>query len=331
MPQILLTDYCNRRCPYCFARDRLSDHERTDMRFEDFVRVIDFLVDSGEKEARLLGGEPTLHPDFVLFYMHVVQRGLRVMTFTNGCTPAATVDELCAQAVPERTHFVVNVNSPEDREDGEDEKQAYFFNNLAPVAGVGFNMYRAGLDPTFLFDIIERYELCPDIRVGLAHPIIGAENRFLPPADFRRAHKQLADLARVCDERGVRLTLDCGFTLCNFTDDELGVLVRAQVDLYTACGPIIDIGPNLDAWPCFPLSNLKPARLEDFDTVQQLKEFFYAEVSNAVMRERGHRGLFTECMACRYRERGGCTGGCLAHAFTDQPAISVQSQNAETP
>jgi len=322
MPQILLTDYCNRRCPYCFAKEHLSDREHTNMRYEDFVRVVDFLVDSGEQEARLLGGEPTLHPDFADFYHYVMQRGLHAMIFTNGCAPEATVDDLCTRIAPERTHFVVNVNAPEDRQDGEDEKQGYFFSHLAEVAGVGLNMYRPDLDPMFLFDVIEQYGLRPDIRVGIAHPIVGTGNMHLATSDFRRVHQRLADLARICDERGAKLTLDCGFTLCNFTDEELGVFVRSQVELNTACGPIVDIGPNLDVWPCFPLSSLKPARLEDFDSVRQLKEFFYREVSTAVVQERGHTGIFTECAACRYRERGNCTGGCLAHAFTDEPPVS---------
>lgn len=36
---------------------------------EDFEWLLDFLKRSGENQVRLIGGEPTLHPQFIKFVL----------------------------------------------------------------------------------------------------------------------------------------------------------------------------------------------------------------------------------------------------------------------
>ena len=326
MPNILLTDYCNRNCPYCFAGERLRNNQGTNMPFENFTAAVDFLVDSGENEIILLGGEPTLHPQFVAFHDYLLDRGLRIMTFTNGCTPTKVVDQLSREFVPERTHFVVNVNSAPDREAWETAQQDYFFRRLGRVSGLGFNMYRRDLDLGFLFDYIERYGLRPHVRIGLAHPTTEEPNAFLPPEDFHEVQSKIAAFVRMCDDRGATVMLDCGFTLCGFDDEELGTLVRAQTAYQFGCGPLIDIGPDLTTWSCFPLSNIEPVRLTDFANLAELRRHFRDAVDRLVQ-ERDHAGVFPECSQCRYRHRGTCTGGCMAHAL--RPNRTTDGADAE--
>lgn len=327
MPNIALTDYCNRNCPYCFAAERLRDRDRTDMSFDNFVVAVDFLVDSGESEIVLLGGEPTLHPQFVDFHDYLLDRGLRVMTFTNGCTPTKVVDQLSRSFVPERTHFTVNVNSATDREAWETAQQDYFLRRLANVSGLGFNMYRRDLDLGFLLDYIDRYGLRPHVRIGMAHPTTEESNAFLPPEDFHAVQSKIAAFVRLCHGRGVAVTLDCGFTLCGFTDEELGAVVRSQAVFQLACGPLIDIGPDLTTWSCFPLSSIEPARLTDFANLTELKRHFRDAV-NKLVRERQHAGVFPDCPECRYRQRSVCTGGCIAHAL--RPNAPTHATPAQT-
>ena len=94
MAHILLTDHCNRRCPYCFAKERLADEQHTNMAYDDFVTAVEFLVRSDEPGITLLGGEPTLHPDFVRLYRYLIRRRLNVLMFTNGCAETQVVQEL---------------------------------------------------------------------------------------------------------------------------------------------------------------------------------------------------------------------------------------------
>ncbi|MBT3375265.1 MAG: radical SAM protein [Lentisphaerae bacterium] len=314
MAHILLTDHCNRRCPYCFAKDRLADEKPTNMAYDDFVIAVNFLVRSGERGITLLGGEPTLHPELVRLYSYLIRRRLSVLMFTNGCADTRVVKELQRCLQPEQTHFVVNVNAPGDREPWEERRQEEFFTALGDVCGLGLNLYRPDLDLAFSFDYFDRYELRPDVRIGIAHPLVGHDNVHLPVQDFSRANAMVAEFVRECDRRDILVTLDCGFTLCDFSDADLGAIARARTRFEIACGPIVDIGPDLLCWPCFPLSELERVPLSQFADLEEIKEHF-GRIVGEKLQACGHTGLYSECADCRYQERDRCSGGCLAHAF----------------
>lgn len=55
--EILLTDRCNFKCPYC--RDIVN---KGDMGKNNLFTIIDFLLSERVKNIRFSGGEPTLNP-----------------------------------------------------------------------------------------------------------------------------------------------------------------------------------------------------------------------------------------------------------------------------
>lgn len=326
MPIIDLTDYCDRGCCYCPSGLRAcpGEQQRTDISHSDFVAAVDFLADAGESEIVLAGGEPTLHPQFVDFCTYLLDRGLLVTTFTNGCPPKETVDRIGSSMVPDRMHFSVNVTAPADRQEWETERQEYFLTRLGSTSGLSFRIYRADTDLGFLFDHIERYGLRRYVRVGVAHPVPGTANELLPPADLKRAQSRLATFVRQCDERDIAVTLECGLTLCGFTDGELGAVSRAHAVCEFACGPMVEIRPDLRVWSCLPLSCLEPVWLHDFTNLVELKRHFRTRV-NQLTQERQHAGVFTECSQCSHRMRSACTGGCMAHALAPDRGTSPRA------
>lgn len=75
-----ITEHCNYRCKYCFAK-----YTHPDMGFEQWKIVIDNLVNSGMVSAiNLAGGEPLLHPDFVRIVEYIHVSGLDVSFISNG-------------------------------------------------------------------------------------------------------------------------------------------------------------------------------------------------------------------------------------------------------
>ena len=83
MANILLTQKCNQKCPYCFA----SYNEGNDyISKENFVKAIKFLKKTPGEKIGLLGGEPLLHPEFAeLCNILNEDRDIRdVVVFTNG-------------------------------------------------------------------------------------------------------------------------------------------------------------------------------------------------------------------------------------------------------
>jgi hypothetical protein len=101
--------------------------------------------------------------------------------------------------------------------------------------------------------------------------------------------------------------MDCGFTACMFTPTEVGTLQRCGVRFSFACGVVIDIGPGLEAWFCFPLFQLHRERVLDSKNMHELARKFHVFTHEYFNKE---VGIFEECAGCDYMKRRLCQGGC---------------------
>ncbi|RPH52383.1 MAG: radical SAM protein [Desulfobacteraceae bacterium] len=76
--RLILTEDCNANCPHCFnANMRVGKH----MPMETFHKALS-LVDAGA--IKLMGGEPTLHPDLLEIFDACHKKVSQVRLFTNG-------------------------------------------------------------------------------------------------------------------------------------------------------------------------------------------------------------------------------------------------------
>ncbi|MBT8489822.1 MAG: radical SAM protein, partial [Deltaproteobacteria bacterium] len=83
MPNILLTNYCNLNCPYCFAGKMMS-RKGNNISVHNFKKAVSYLKKNREKHVGIIGGEPTLHPRFLDLMTYVIEQGFKVQLFTNG-------------------------------------------------------------------------------------------------------------------------------------------------------------------------------------------------------------------------------------------------------
>lgn len=68
MANVLLTETCVRSCPYCFAKQYMSEADVKDsLTWDNLIYIADFLQSSNINHISLLGGEPLLHPDISEF------------------------------------------------------------------------------------------------------------------------------------------------------------------------------------------------------------------------------------------------------------------------
>ncbi|WP_308277291.1 radical SAM protein [Streptomyces ginkgonis] len=77
-----LTRRCQLACVHCYnSSGPLGTHG--EMTWDDWVRVLDQAADAGVTRVQLIGGEPTLHPDFAGLLTHALSLDLRVEVFSN--------------------------------------------------------------------------------------------------------------------------------------------------------------------------------------------------------------------------------------------------------
>jgi organic radical activating enzyme len=64
MANIAILNYCNLKCEYCFADDMIHE-ESSAVTLEDFQKILEFTAKvPGMNHIGIIGGEPTLHPQF---------------------------------------------------------------------------------------------------------------------------------------------------------------------------------------------------------------------------------------------------------------------------
>ncbi|MCK4269460.1 MAG: radical SAM protein, partial [Methanogenium sp.] len=115
MSNLLITSKCNRKCSFCFARQRLtSNKENSNISRENIRKVMAFNKASGINQLRLLGGEPSVHPEFIDIVDEALSKKFHVHVFTNGMFPVHVADHL-AGLPDESISFLCNI-SPQARE-----------------------------------------------------------------------------------------------------------------------------------------------------------------------------------------------------------------------
>lgn len=78
---VLLTYQCNQNCPFCIEPKL---HREGFLSTKNFKKALVYAKEKGLTTIYLHGGEPTLHPNVVLFAQLTKDAGFLVKMFTNG-------------------------------------------------------------------------------------------------------------------------------------------------------------------------------------------------------------------------------------------------------
>jgi hypothetical protein len=317
MANISITSACNRNCCYCFAgkADGPKGIEGRHMGLEEFDRALEFLERSGMDQVRLLGGEPTLHPDFELIVDKVLERGHKLLLFSNGLMPEPVTQ--CLEMLPrEGVTILINTALPDESPEDHQRQQAVF-ERLGDRIIPGLNIYSPEVRLTFLLDLIREYGLLPVVRLGLAHPCVDYDNQYLKPRHYQSVGRNIAGFARRAYSEGVSIDFDCGFVPCMFSEDMPEEIKNSMGDIGSRCNPVIDILSDGTVSPCYPLCGTQNIPF-DYSCDAAIVSALFEEG----LRPFRQIGLFRECTICGLKKTGACNGGCLAAAmkrFRSQP------------
>ena len=257
----------------------------------------------------MLGGEPTLHPKFDEIINKFISNEIRINIFTNGIIKKPIIDSIKKYS-PEQISLTVNVNEPSENKADEWEKILNVFNSLNEYVGLGFNVYKTDFDVKFLAKICYKYKLRKNIRLGLAQQIVSKKNICIHPENYKSVSDKIVELSCECEKYDISLGFDCGFVMCMFTDEQLGILYRNNTNLEFKCGPAIDIDSNLNLWSCFPLSVLFNTKLEQFNNMNEIMDYYLQKLKPLYL-----NGIYDKCIDCKYLLRNQCAGGCASFIY----------------
>jgi MoaA/NifB/PqqE/SkfB family radical SAM enzyme len=308
MANLAISAVCNQKCVYCFTGDHLADS----VAYQDFLDVgdfaprLDFLDRSGIDQVRLMGGEPTLHPQFLELIERARVRNKKIIVFTNGLMPEEVLVGLERLAAMD-CNVLVNINEPTEARKKIFERQRTVLCRLGERAMPGFNIYQPDFRPDFLLPLIAEAKCKPAVRLGMAQPCLSGSNYYIHPKQYRFIGEKIIHLARTAAGDSVRLEFDCGFVRCMFSDEDLEALKIWGADVGWRCNPILDVDIEGRVIHCYPLSRLGSLPLTPESEAPALRSAFESRI-----RLYRQAGVFQECSTCPFKASGECPGGCLA-------------------
>ncbi|MFQ5611374.1 MAG: radical SAM protein [Anaerolineae bacterium] len=310
MTNLILNDVCNLRCPYCFALDYQGEQTSPEhfLSLEAFRSRLEFLERSGMEQVRLLGGEPTLHPQFVEMVNLVRAGGKKLMVFSNGLMPEKVFACLAGLSPSDCTVMINMVQASEvDPDRRVHQRQLAALRRLGQRALPGMTIYRGDFQAGFLLSAIAETGCRSHIRLGLAQPCLSGANQYLYPHEYQVVGQRIVELALAAAEVGVTLSFDCGFVRCMFSEADLDILRAVRVDFGWRCNPILDIDLAGRVIHCYPLSGFVRLPLTGEADASGLRGAF-----EAAAEPYRASGIYKACSRCEFKAAGECPGGCLA-------------------
>jgi len=304
MANLILTNNCQRKCEYCFAQeDRYRNEEFT---WRNFIEAAEFIA-TGPKVVNVLGGEPTLHKKFADMLEYLILEDYTIQVFTNGMVSDDKMDDILrllnnTTLKNNQLFFAVNVSETNCSTDSEIKLQKRFFSSVKHIAYPSFTIHNKDTDLFFLHQIIEKYNLDPTIRLGLAMPVIRGSNKHLPISAYKTVAKNIIKLSE--SSSGTTIKFDCGFPLCMFTLEEVNKLNNNEENAFVfTCGQPLDIYPDLTVTNCYPLSKVHRINLKDYTSIMDVYTYFDKGFETPT-------GIYGKrCLDCTFF-RKVCSGGC---------------------
>lgn len=311
---ILLNNYCNLNCEYCFA-NKVLEEDREKMSLTDFKFVLGFLKRSNTKSVRLIGGEPTLHPEFTSIVNAVCQDDFfeEVFIFTNGLFNENVKSTIEMSSKIKQTSLLINLNEKEvigEKNYNLIEKNIndLLKTNKRITITLGINFYKKNQDYSHIIQMAKKYNI-KSIRWSLVVPNTTEKENMDIKQYYLEHRDNIYNFINDCSIKGIGTHVDCNnIPLCLIEDDILKnlCLVAPRNTTVSVCHPVIDIKPDLSAIRCFAFSD-DCVDLKMFNNAHEIFEYFDKkdDIFNGVK-------IFSHCCDCKSFKQKNRSCGCLA-------------------
>ena len=329
---VCLTYQCNRACSFCYARG-LRDKFKEHMSLADFEFLAVWAKTQGWSRMRLLGGEPTFHPEFGAIMDIAEKHGVAIYITTNGLF-ASGLNPSIAKSIVRSICF----SYPQDGL-APGEMELFLRNFRHAVTAVNIVNLSWVIQPgndgwRTVIDLASGDRTRIMVRFSLVMP---GHSKSFDQAEFYKWRevlaRQVVEIARYAREKNVVFAFYRPLLLCMFEPGQLNFLRSISPFLfYTRC-PLclkgeydtdlrLTVNPDLSCYPCMALAvdgvRLGPGITRDA-LIARFKPF---------MREITSRPLMEACRDCRFfanykkrldgkfqdlADRTVCQGGCLQY------------------
>lgn len=308
MANIAILNYCNLQCPYCFANRFITEEEKQLITMEQFENILNFLSRSRTGRIALIGGEPTIHPNFSNILERAItfaaERKTSCVVFSNGIN----LGEYARLFL--KSNCLMNVNHPDILGESKWNDLIHSLKRLKACGAIknitfGINLYPDMIDYDYIFNLAKEYGK-DRIRCSYVAPTCEYSN-VDKKQYYTNAKELFIPFVKKAKSLGIRINLDCNkIPLCYFTSEEFAEFCETVEGWNSFCNPVVDISPDMKGTACFGAYNLVDLtqfnNLEEAERYLLLKEMYPRALNN------GSGG----CCDCDKFKNLSCQGGCLA-------------------
>lgn len=308
MPNIILTNQCNLKCPYCFANNIINNQtSRTDITIKQFENILKWLeitlqTNNNEMKIGLIGGEPTLYPYFnyilkrIIIFQNLYPQ-VNFVLFTNGIELYKYIDN-----IPKQLAILINYNSPKILTVEQQQKLNKSLTNINKTnIALGCNIYQQLDNYNYFWDAVNKYQI-NIVRVSVTAPI-SQEQKKNKVGYYLSLKEKFLNFMENAILNNCQVIFDCNqIPLCYFSDNEIN---KYNLQNRKQCIPAIDITQNFNFIPCFGIHTIID---KNFKNLTELYQYIIDNYHIPLLKDNSKE----ECSSCQYYIKKECQNGCFS-------------------
>lgn len=314
---LLINNYCNLKCSYCFAQETMHSDKAKNITMENFTKFLDWLKKNNMQDVRLIGGEPTLNPDLEKLIDKVIEYDFfkDILIFSNFTFGPDVAAMLAEKSTKIHISFLPNINNFNLLLPNQRERILYNLDLLTTAIpdfqNLGINIYSPDMDLTQWEDLICKYNITT-LRYSIVLPNTKLEEDFDFYEFFHSFQGILLQLANLSKKYGVEIGCDCnGIPPCCIDPEVLVELIKMSPAILgpVYCEtPVLDVTPDLRINGCFVCGTDENKTIDDFETMKEVNDFYRKD------REKRILGVARkECHTCSRFEKNGQSCSCWSY------------------
>lgn len=170
---IAITNNCNLSCPYCYKAIH-KDKKLNEIPLNTILKFVDKLllvnINGNKMETlQLIGGEPTLHSNFLDICNYLLEKGIGVRISTNGSTPILHSQEMLSFSKNKNIEFRISLDSSEIYKNIKTRGNSYnkVIENIKYLVANNINVsVKSVITKENIFDIKKMLEFLKELKVA---------------------------------------------------------------------------------------------------------------------------------------------------------------------
>ncbi|MDR1996972.1 MAG: radical SAM protein [Candidatus Margulisbacteria bacterium] len=318
---IALTTRCNKNCSFCFARAHRQESSPQDMALADFQRLVELaLQDSPPQPLKLLGGEPTIHPQFVEMLDFLTRKNVRATLISNLLYTDARVRARLYQAALEGVIDGGLANAAELEIDNHLEIFKANFTALQEAcakhgrgyltAGITLSRRKSAAEETAYVEYLAGNLEIACLRLSLDFQAENKKDEFF--INNKEQGEKILAIVHKCLDLRIPPSWDCKLFPCMFEPKTFQKDIIGFINsLRTGCpvdGAPFDVFPDMSYIHCYPARILCGKNILKFSRISEAQ----GEIAflKKALRGLSQHSLPDACRDCGYYQTGQCDSLC---------------------